>query len=496
MPVNFPKSSPAGEEQHPEAVPLPQSTNSSPPHRLLEGAECVMGQDGYAYALIQINGGRRIALRSGSKPFTHFVREQAKTKNEALPKRNEMQEIDHIVRSEAEASGKRMNVWLRVAPVDAGVEIDIGDDTHHRVRITSDGVEVVDDSPSLFFRSAHLKSLVRPDAIGELELLDPFLPKLKAMRELLLAYITYTIARAKADHSKYVILVLTGGQGTGKTALAKLLQRLIDPNVVHVQVLPNGVKDIAIATQNAHVVFYDNIRTFTPQIADGLCVASTGGSLAARQLYTDADQQVVHLHGAVVLNGLHSFIDQPDLAQRCLHLRLPSIVESSRRSEHEMEAQLAAALPRILRGLYDLIAKILRELPTATVTAPHRMIDFVRWLAAMEKVTGSSHLQDLFLHTQAAGQREALEEQLLSAAVLKFAEALKDVWSGTPSDLLVALQGTVPQSQHRSRDWPANAIALSRRLTPLQAALRDQGIDLQFARGKERTITITPGGLF
>jgi hypothetical protein len=135
-------------------------------------------------------------------------------------------------------------------------------------------------------------------------------------------------------------------------------------------------------------------------------------------------------------------------------------------------------------------------LPTAKVTAPHRMYDFVRWLAAMEAVLGMGFLQDVFIKLQAEGQREALQENLLSATVLAFAENVKSEWSGTPSELLEELTARVPKSAQRSQEWPHNAIALSRRLSPMQPALRDQGVLLEFSRGTERMITITKAGAY
>ncbi len=108
-----------------------------------------------------------------------------------------------------------------------------------------------------------------------------------------------------------------------------------------------------------------------------------------RKLYTDEDQHVIPLHGAILLNGIYAFIDQPDLAQRSLPLRLEPLPEGRRKSEEDLRRELEADLPVIMRGLFDLIAKIQACLPDAKVTNPQRMIEFVRWLAAMEMVDGT-----------------------------------------------------------------------------------------------------------
>ncbi|MCH5375928.1 MAG: hypothetical protein JJ992_18310, partial [Planctomycetes bacterium] len=59
----------------------------------------------------------------------------------------------------------------------------------------------------------------------------------------------------------------------------------------------------------------DAQRYVTPTMSDAMCTASTGGAISTRQLYTNADQHISPLHGALVLNGIHAFIDQPDLTQ-------------------------------------------------------------------------------------------------------------------------------------------------------------------------------------
>jgi hypothetical protein len=120
--------------------------------------------------------------------------------------------------------------------------------------------------------------------------------------------------------TNFVILVLQGDQGSGKTFLCNIVQSLLDPSVVGVQTFPHNQKDLVISALNSHVLFYDNLRDIKPLMSDTLCTAATGGHLTTRRLYTDAEQQVHRLHVALVLNGIHSFIEQPDLAQRSLPL--------------------------------------------------------------------------------------------------------------------------------------------------------------------------------
>jgi hypothetical protein len=308
------------------------------------------------------------------------------------------------------------------------------------------------------------------------------------------AYITYTLSHPKVSTTNFIILVLQGDQGSGKTFLCKIIQDLIDPSVVGVQTFPNNQKDLVVAALNAHVLFYDNLRYITPAMADKLCIAATGGHLTARRLYTDAEQQVHRLHVALVLNGIHSFIEQADLAQRSLPLRLLSIDEKDRRSETELLREFQADLPKIFRGLLDLMADILTHLPSAEVTNPERMYDFSHWLAAMEKAHDfpPGVYQAVYSDVLNEGMLDSLLEDPLASAVMTFVSENADgSWSGKPSDLLLKLNSLVGGKSRYSQEWPHTPSALSKRLRSLQAAFRRQNIEIKFDRAKHRNITIT-----
>lgn len=229
-------------------------------------------------------------------------------------------------------------------------------------------------------------------------------------------------------------------------------------------------------------------------MADTLCVAATGGAASSRQLYTDADQHIQYLHVALVLNGIHHFIGQSDLAQRCLPIHLLALSENDRKSETQLIKDLQADMPAIFRGLLNLIADILKHLPTAKITNPERMIDFVHWLAAMEKVFGApaGAFQSVYSEILREGQLDSLLDNPLASAVIEFAhEHIDDRWSGMPAKLLTELNGLVSTGTQRSKYWPQNASSLSKRLMSLEAGLLSQGIRVERTRGKHRQITIT-----
>lgn len=475
---------------HPTFITQPKSF----PQHLSVVLDVFLGQDGKAYATMQ-EAPNAYALAVGSRLLNNEVRRLAHEANFAL-RRNDLHDLNDHLKAHAEMSGKRRNVCYRVASIPDGIEIDIGDSHHTHVRVTPGNVEIVPaGSDTLFFRTPSSLAMVLPAEEGNLGLLNKYLNMSDLSKVLFIAWLSYTLAHPKIATSKFPILVLQGNQGTGKTSLCNnVIIKLIDPSSIGVQLLPTNPKDLAIAAQNSHVLCYDNIRAFRQSMADNLCVAATGGSITARQLYSDADQHVLNLHVALVLNGIHSFIDQPDLAQRCLPIELLPIPEEKRKPEAELMQEFQSDLPAIMRGLLDLIANVLAQLPSAEVTNPERMIDFVRWLAAMEKVAGipAGIYQGAYSMTLQQGQLDSLLDDILAASLVEFVEeVVKDEWFGTPAKLLTALNRHASTSTQRSREWPQNPISLSKRLKPLQAALLSQGVRIEFGRGKERVITIT-----
>jgi hypothetical protein len=222
-------------------------------------------------------------------------------------------------------------------------------------------------------------------------------------------------------------------------------------------------------------------------------MAATGGTVSSRALYTDDDLYVHRIHAPLILNGIHSFIAQPDLAQRCLPLRTLAIPANSRKSESAMKEDFERDLPRIFRGVLDLISQVLRHLPGIDTSNSERMIDFSRWLGAMEKVHGvrAGIYQGAYSEVLRQAQLDSLHENQLASALYSFAiDTVKTQWSGTPAELLEKLNYQAAAGSHYSKGWPDNPIALSKRLTGLKASLQNQGINIEFGRGKHRTITI------
>jgi energy-coupling factor transporter ATP-binding protein EcfA2 len=456
------------------------------PSNLLQRCKIVLNQHGIAFVIDH----EFRAFKIGDKQFNTIVKSAARAAGVKL-KQQDISELNDELTAMAEMSGEVVNIYSRVAPIDGGIEIDVGDVKNTRLRVTA-GVEIIKNGSTVpFAKNPLAKAMVLPAETGDIKLLKQYVNLSAPSFFLLTAYLSYTLAHPKINTSKFVILVLIGDGGAGKSFLCEVLINLLDPSSVKVQKFPRTDKDLAIATQHAHVSCFDNIRSFTCDMSDTLCIASTGGVITGRALYTNGDQNVIPLHAPIVLNGIHPFITEADLAQRCLTLHMDVMPAETRRSEAEMLERFQHDLPVIFRGLLDLISNVFKQLPNTKVTSPERMIDFSYWLAAMELADGlpSGVYQGLYSYELNEAQFDTLASNPLASAIIEFSKNINGKWTGMPCELLSELE--FMQSNNRYSGLPSNAIALSKRLVSIRSSLLTQGINVELSRGKHRTITIT-----
>jgi hypothetical protein len=437
-----------------------------------------------------------VAYALYGKAFKKWLQYQAYQHDDIL-KIDDLNEALSILNAHATFEGGDLNVHLRIAPVPTGgVEIDCADTDNTRIRLENGTVSVLTKGSDLLFHQPQtMQSLPIPAEKGDWRALLAFLNMSEEEKLLFVGWITYVFAHPRDPSTGYPLLVIRGSQGTGKSFLCKsIIRGLVDPNVSGIQLFPKEPKDLVISSQNAAVLIYDNLRKLSKEWSDVLCIAATSGVLSSRKLYSDAEENVMHLHVPLVLNGIHNFIEEPDLASRCLNVQLFPLEGGQRESEKQLESRLKFQLPSIFRGLLDITAQALLKVDTVEVLYPERMLGFVHWLAALEQVIDLPNaLQKSYKKNLCQALLDSIQESPLAYSVLQFAKQYtEDHWRGKPQDLLTVLGARVTQRvRNNSAQWPQNAIALSKRLSALQTALAAQGVVLVLGeRNKHRQITL------
>ena len=253
---------------------------------------------------------------------------------------------------------------------------------------------------------------------------------------------------------------------------------------------------MAIAASNSWVVAFDNISFIRDWLSDALCRIATGGGLATRQLYADAEETIFDVQRPVIINGIADLARRSDLADRTIALTLQQIPDDQRKTEADLWDRFRDAHPRILGAILTAVSMALKNEADVTIDVLPRMADFSRWVVA-----GESELDCRpggFLKAYAAN-RAALNEFALSSSIigeplLKLMEK-RESWSGTATELLDQLAKTVTRSgEFLPAGWPRRPNFLSgqlRRITPnLRAIGWNVVLDMRTGRPRVKTIRI------
>lgn len=376
--------------------------------------------------------------------------------------------------------GEAMNmepqvVWIRVGPYANGIVLDLGTLDGSAVVVDATGWRIVERSPILFQRTALSGALPKPIKGGSLNSLRDLLNVSSTTWSILLGY----MVAALIPEMPHPILMLGGGQGTGKSTAAKFICKLLDPSDAILKSQPRDPESWATMASNCWTIAIDNVSSISPWMSDAFCKAVTGDGFIKRSLYTNNDLSVLSFLRVIMLTSIDAGALRGDLGERLVLVDLEPIHESKRKTDKELNRMYDAAQPAILGALLDLLVQVMSKLETVKVPRLPRMADFARVLAAMDAATGMGSLA--IYETQ--GNRiagEVIESDPYGSAIVRFMSTRKD-WSGTAQELLDAITPF-----DAGREWTINGRKLSAQLKRLEPALLVEGVQVIPPRPTDR----------
>jgi hypothetical protein len=443
-----------------------------------------------------------ISLTRASHRETHRLRGKATrdwlaaryyAQYQAAPNSQASQDALNALAGIARFEGECRPVHVRLAGDEETIYLDLGNDEWEVARVTQKGWGVIAgaDAPVRFRRSAGMLPLPRPIRGGTLSGLRTLLNlRNDAAFDLVAAWLLGALRPA----GPYPMLGLAGEQGTAKSTGARMLRSLIDPNVSPLRTEPREEGDLLIAASNGAIVALDNLSHLSPWLSDALCRLSTGGGLSKRTLYTDAEETLIDAQRPILLTGIETVLTRGDAVDRALLVELEKISDESRRTEAELNAAFEACRPGVLGALLDAASTALRNWETTKPERLPRMADFARWVEAGAPAFGwePNHFLSIYTSNRDEADEIALDALPVGAAVRAFMKG-KNMWEGTPSELLVLLNGEAGDTV-KDRSWPKKAHNLSGNLKRLAPNLRRLGLEVETGRratGGRRLITLT-----
>jgi hypothetical protein len=442
----------------------------------LAGVELFRDPDGKPFAMVPV-GGHRETLPIRGKSFRLWLSRLLFQSDKRVPSSAHLADALGLLEGRAIHDGTVRPVFVRVGRADGCVYLDLGDEAWRVVKITPQGWEVLPSSasPVRFRRPNSLRALPAPVRGGTVDELRPLVNVPEEQWPLVKGWLVGALRGA----GPYFALVIHGEQGSGKSTSARMLRLVLDPVAIPLRSPPKDERDVAIGASNSLVYGLDNLSGMADWFSDALCRITTGGGVATRELYSDADEATFDVTRPILLNGIDDLLTRSDLAERSLCISLPSIGPESRRQERDLWAEFARVHPRILGALLGAVACALAREASTVLERPPRMADAATWATAAEPALGIE--RGGFVEAMEEAREEALAQQLdgdpLVGAVRLFAEEQRD-WQDPATDLLEALKAKVVEELRRDRRWPKSASALSSRLKRLAPSLRQVGVEV------------------
>jgi len=244
--------------------------------------------------------------------------------------------------------GHRREVHVRCARKNGAYWLDVGEPRSARaVRIDESGWHLVEGPPCMFVRFESMHPLPLPVRGGTIDAVWRLVNVPVSARLLVLAWLVDCLR----PDTPFPVVELIGEQGSAKSTTQSMLRRLLDPNAADLRAAPRTVEDLFVAAGSQWVVSLENVSHLPVAMQDAMCILATGGGLAKRRLYTDADETVITVKRPIILNGISANVTQQDLLDRCISIELPNIAE--RRDIGALQADMEATIPRILGALLD-----------------------------------------------------------------------------------------------------------------------------------------------
>jgi hypothetical protein len=434
--------------------------------------------DGQAFVrLAELFSGGFYILPLRSPAYRHWFFYQCFSEYDFVPTSHTFQAVLNHLEAQAHHAGdnQRLSVWRRVGargsdPIPSEILLDLADPGRQFVTISAERWEVSAGENALFQTSRSTVSLPAPVQADPGSALAALRSCLNLPDRAVWIRCLAWLLSALRPSGPFPFLILQGPAASGKTFAARVLRSLVDPSASPLTSVPLTVSDLlAVARQN-WVLAFDHISTLAPRIPDALCRLSTGFGSALRETPRfEPEPLLQYYRRPVIFTATSHLSPPPELSERALIVRLPSIPPAKRRPESELLDVLGQSLPAILGSLCSAVSTALRRLPGLDHPSG-RLPDAFAWMLA---ACGAGDL--------VACQPEPGEECFTE-------DEIRDAFAAlVPRTLEEAIRGLLDQQPH----WSGTASQLFDLLSPLASCcspkvlseqLRDAAPDLRADR--------------
>jgi hypothetical protein len=288
------------------------------------------------------------------------------------------------------------------------VYVDLNNANGEIIKINPTGWEIITNNSIPFYRPNGMLELPRPQNFSKNKFLKEFKKLLNLKRTedcylILSALINYILA----DSESFIIMVIDGEQGSGKTTFSRLIRNLYDPFIPELNSPPKSIDDLCAYASTFSILIIDNISRLSSDGSDMYCRIATGGGVTNRKFHTNFESISKYFKLPIVINGITQFTNRPDFSDRSINISLVPLSINNRQSGEKLLKEFKDNYPFLLGGLYSLVAEILNHLPSIRHDNLGRMTSFSRIGLAMEGVYNDQFID--FMKILKANSKDKLE---------------------------------------------------------------------------------------
>lgn len=332
-----------------------------------------------------------------------------------------VEEIRTYIRDDQNYFGEFQEVqpYTRVAgSLATGIEYNLADRNNTVIEIRNGQWQVATKPTYRFLTSSSQLPQVMPKKTDK-TLLELLAPLVNLNGDDLILFALW-LAQAFCGGAHYG-LMLTAQRGSSKSTMTKLVNRLLDPSRSSAMQLQRKLSDFLDVLSDNYLCCFDNLRSIPVEHSDAMAAAITGSTVAKRVLYTTRDISYVHLLNVIVLNGVHLFPSESDLAERFLLFELKKISADRLKSDTELETLFANSRGEILGAIFDLLAKAMKLIKEPVLVKPTRMAKCYYDLLAIARAMGLSEQKfDAIIKANVVSMQRACSATPLVQAVVEY----------------------------------------------------------------------------
>ena len=422
-----------------------------------------------------------------SKQFRRWISNAFWKKYNKPPAPDALRSALNIIEARACFECKKFRLFNRVAVFEDAIWYDLADKDWRAVKITASGWEIVADPPILFRRYRHQDAQCTPVSDGDMKAILKHVNITDQRHQLL--FMVYIIS-CFIPGFPHPVPNIYGRPGSAKSAMSKLLKKLIDPSQIEVVSLPTDLAQLAQTVAHHWFLCFDNISYMSEATSDMLCKVVTGSGFSKRELYSDDEDIIYSIKHCIALNGVNLPATKGDLLDRSILFELQKV---ERREEKKLLQEFERDHPLILGAIFDAVAGAMKIYPSLDISNLPRMADFTLQGCAIAEALG--YPRDEFLEAYRANistqNAAVLAEHIESSLLVDFMDGQESgEWVGRYSELLDKLKKLALDQKINEKLLPKSPNALSRRLNVLKPNLEEAGISITSQSSGQRLVTI------